>query len=94
MYVTRWGRKEAPLSQFPGWGIEIMMGLYGEQSVRSAIAAEKPSATSAMPATQAADADGRNTSNHEVTPLPHVDPVQNDMDAVSGMFRWLQRRRG
>lgn len=93
MYVTRWGRKEAPLSQFPGWGIEIMMGLYGEQSVRSAIAAEKPSAAPATPAPEAGDAEGRNASNHEVTQPLHVDPVQNDMDAVSGMFRWLQRRR-
>lgn len=78
MYVTRWGRKEAPLSQFPGWGIEIMMGLYGEQSVKSAIEAEKP--VTAAPEVP-------------VEPAPQVDPVQQDLDAVSGMFRWLQRRR-
>jgi hypothetical protein len=83
MYVTRWGRKEAPLSQFPGWGVEIMMGLYGEQSVRSAIEAEKNA--SAGSSRLAAGAD---------LPQPKdVDPVQQDLDAVGGMFRWLQRRR-
>lgn len=81
MYVTRWGRKEAPLSQFPGWGIEIMMGLYGEQSVRSAIEAEKPSATSVAPMPD------------EAKPESQVDPVYQDMDAVNSLFRWLQRRR-
>ncbi|MCZ4548465.1 hypothetical protein [Gordonia rubripertincta] len=81
MYVTRWGRKEAPLSQFPGWGIEIMMGLYGEQSVKSAIEAEKP--VTAAP----------EVPEVPVEPAPQVDPVQQDLDAVSGMFRWLQRRR-
>ncbi len=89
MNVTRWGRKEAPLSQFPGWGIEIMMGLYGEQSVRSAMDAEKPSAASAQPMRDAGIATGRDSA----TPVPHVDPVQQDMDAVSGLFRWLQRHR-
>lgn len=81
MYVTRWGRKEAPLSQFPGWGIEIMMGLYGEQSVRSAIEAEKPSATSAAPMPD------------EAIPAAQRDPVYQDIDAVNSLFRWLQRRR-
>lgn len=88
MYVTRWGRKEAPLSQFPGWGIEIMMGLYGEQSVKSALEAEKPAAA-------APEASARSASaiRHEA-PVSQADPVQQDLDAVSGMFRWLQRRRG
>ncbi len=66
------------MSQFPGWGIEIMMGLYGEQSVKSAIEAEKPT-------TAAPDA--------SMEPVAPADPVQQDLDAVSGMFRWLQRRR-
>lgn len=82
MHVTRWGRKEAPLSQFPGWGVEIMMGLYGEQSVRSAIEAEK-------------NASGGSVRPAPGTDLPQpkdVDPVQRDLDAVGGMFRWLQRR--
>jgi hypothetical protein len=82
MYVTRWGRKEAPLSQFPGWGVEIMMGLYGEQSVRSAIEAEKNAPPPARP-----------TPHMEHPPMQDVDPVQQDLDAVGGMFRWLQRRR-
>jgi hypothetical protein len=82
MYVTRWGRKEAPLSQFPGWGVEIMMGLYGEQAVRSAIEAEKISPTAARPA-----------PSEVLPPVKEVDPVQQDLDAVSGMFRWWQRRR-
>ncbi|ORM36883.1 hypothetical protein BFL43_05865 [Williamsia sp. 1135] len=66
------------MSQFPGWGIEIMMGLYGEQSVKSAIEAEKPAATA---------------PEASVESVPQADPVQQDLDAVSGMFRWLQRRR-
>lgn len=82
MYVTRWGRKEAPLSQFPGWGVEIMMGLYGEQSVRSAIEAEKglstPSAATDEGSDQTVDPAGRT----------------RDDDAAGGRLRWLQRRRG
>jgi hypothetical protein len=83
MYVTRWGRKEAPLSQFPGWGIEIMMGLYGEQSVRSALEAEK----------NVPPASARPMADVDVAPVKEVDPVQQDLDAVGGVFRWLQRRR-
>ncbi|NED59961.1 hypothetical protein G3I15_03360, partial [Streptomyces sp. SID10244] len=27
---------ELPLSEFPAWGLEIMMGLYGPETVQSA----------------------------------------------------------
>lgn len=81
MYVTRWGRKEAPLSQFPGWGVEIMMGLYGEQSVRSAIEAEKGLSTAPVTTDDVPEAGDR-------------DAQTRDGDAVGGKLRWLQRRRG
>ena len=80
MYVTRWGRKEAPLSQFPGWGVEIMMGLYGEQSVRSAIEAEKGLANGQAAADEASDLAGEAHSRSD--------------DAAGDRRRWLQRRRG
>ncbi|WP_018179129.1 hypothetical protein [Jongsikchunia kroppenstedtii] len=41
MQVTRRGRKELALSEFPGWGVEVMMGLYGQQQVLDAIEAER-----------------------------------------------------
>jgi hypothetical protein len=41
MQVTRRGRKELALSEFPGWGVEVMMGLYGEQQVLDALEAER-----------------------------------------------------
>src|SRR3546814_12845399 len=82
MYVTRWGRKEAPLSQFPGWGVEIMMGLYGEQSVRSAIEAEK-------------NASGGSHRPDPGTDRPRpkdVDPGQQDPHAGGGGFPLLHPR--
>lgn len=81
MYVTRWGRKEAPLSQFPGWGVEIMMGLYGEQSVRAAIEAEKGLSTQPVATDEVSDGVGDQGA-----------PTHDD-EAVGGKLRWLQRRR-
>lgn len=41
MQAIRRSRKETALSEFPGWGVEIMMGLYGQQQVLDAIDAER-----------------------------------------------------
>jgi hypothetical protein len=82
MYVTRWGRKEAPLSQLPGWGVEIMMGLYGEQSVRAAIEAEK--GLSSQPA----------AADEELDLAAEPQPQSRRDEGVGERRRWLQRRRG
>ncbi|MGZ8176560.1 hypothetical protein ACXVUM_01405 [Williamsia sp. SKLECPSW1] len=40
MRVTRRKERDIPLSEYPGWAVDIMMGLYGERPVADAIAAE------------------------------------------------------
>lgn len=33
---------EPPLSEFPGWGLDIMMGLYGPETIRAVCDRERP----------------------------------------------------
>ncbi|MFD0924297.1 hypothetical protein [Williamsia deligens] len=40
MRVTRRKEREIPLAEYPGWAVEVMMGLYGEKQVSEAIAAQ------------------------------------------------------
>ncbi|MBE7161849.1 MAG: hypothetical protein INR72_11435 [Williamsia herbipolensis] len=40
MRVTRRKERDIPLAEYPGWAVDVMMGLYGERQVADAIAAE------------------------------------------------------
>jgi hypothetical protein len=40
--VTRRKEQDIPLAEYPGWAVDVMMGLYGERQVTQAIAAEAP----------------------------------------------------
>ncbi|MGJ0120469.1 hypothetical protein ACQ7HM_14805 [Williamsia sp. MIQD14] len=84
MRVTRKKRDERSLAEFPGWGLEIMMGLYGEQQVRDALAAENAgdAARPSDPAV-AAPADAAPGGSTEAT----------EFDAVTSMLARVRRLR-
>ncbi|MEH3155488.1 MAG: hypothetical protein PGN29_09110 [Gordonia paraffinivorans] len=49
MRVTRRKDQDVPLAEYPGWAVDVMMGLYGEKQVAEAIAAEAPPIAPAEP---------------------------------------------
>ncbi|SIS03839.1 hypothetical protein [Williamsia sterculiae] len=79
MHVTRRRRKEKPLSEFPGWGLEIMIGLCGENQIRSVIESERHSPREENPVEQSA--------THP------IDGATADLDAVSGLVGFIGRFR-
>lgn len=49
MRVTRRKERDIPLAEYPGWAVDVMMGLYGEKPVADAIAAEGASVPAPAP---------------------------------------------
>ena len=47
--VTRRKERDIPLAEYPGWAVDVMMGLYGEKPVADAIAAEGASTPAPAP---------------------------------------------
>lgn len=84
MRVTRKKEQDRPLAEFPGWGLEIMMGLYGEEQVKTALSSETATPERHRASTQ--------------TPHPDVVPTSSEaaeFDAVSSVFARVRRiRRG
>ncbi|GGF26417.1 hypothetical protein [Williamsia phyllosphaerae] len=82
MRVTRKKEQDRPLAEFPGWGLEIMMGLYGEEQVKTALSSESATPERHRPPTQAPHVD--------------VDPASSEaaeFDAVSSVFARVRRMR-
>lgn len=52
MRVTRRRGQDIPLGEFPGWAVDVMMGLYGEKQVTAAIAAESTTPHPVEPGTR------------------------------------------
>ncbi len=82
MRVTRKKEQDRPLAEFPGWGLEIMMGLYGEEQVKTALSSES------------VDPERHRPSPHP----PHPDAVPTsseaaEFDAVSSLFARVRRMR-
>lgn len=56
MRVTRRKERDIPLAEYPGWAVDVMMGLYGEKPVADAMAADASTLPPSGPAA-AADLD-------------------------------------
>ncbi|WP_328858486.1 hypothetical protein OG579_06310 [Williamsia herbipolensis] len=85
MRVTRKKRDERPLAEFPGWGLEIMMGLYGEQQVRDALAAECADDAPRQPVSDVA------TAAEHATQVGSTEATE--FEAVTSMLARVRRLR-
>ncbi|MFW0787231.1 hypothetical protein AAFP35_22265 [Gordonia sp. CPCC 206044] len=92
--------RELPLSEFPAWGLEVMMGLYGPETVQKACADERVGALSGSPAVGAlappahssppADRiDDTRTTDSDAT---QVAPIGLQLEAVNELVRYIERR--
>ena len=82
MRVTRKNEQDRPLAEFPGWGLEIMMGLYGEEQVKTALSSETATPERHRPSTH--------------TPQAPIGPTSSEaaeFDAVSSVFARVRRMR-
>ncbi|MGU3293704.1 hypothetical protein [Williamsia sp. M5A3_1d] len=89
MRVTRKKRDERPLAEFPGWGLEIMMGLYGEQQVRDALAAEHVEDLSRQTASETSSATDSAISGS----APIGSTEATEFEAVTSMLARVRRLR-
>ncbi|WP_188588115.1 hypothetical protein [Gordonia jinhuaensis] len=80
MSVTNWRRKDLPLSEFPGWGLEMMMGLYGEQQIVQALESEAKGRRGRKRAARLAAQVAASRS----TPTPHEGTQYEDAQHESG----------
>ncbi len=81
MRVTRKKEQDRPLAEFPGWGLEIMMGLNGEEQVKTALTTEATAATRPRPASEAIGEARPATSEAA------------EFDAVTSLFARVRRMR-
>lgn len=79
MRVTRKKEQDRPLAEFPGWGLEIMMGLYGEEQVKTALTTEGATPERHRSTTPA--------DNHP------IGSEAAEFDAVSSVFARVRRMR-
>ncbi|MGC5256481.1 hypothetical protein ACPXCG_09010 [Gordonia sp. DT218] len=86
---------ELPLAEFPAWGLEIMMGLYGPDTVQNAAQQEQVGADTSGPPP---------SRDHHVAPevvaeasptSPTVQPLSPlvlQLEAVNELVRYVERR--
>ncbi|GAA1461572.1 hypothetical protein [Williamsia maris] len=82
MRVTRKKEQDRPLAEFPGWGLEIMMGLYGEEQVKTALSSEPATPERHRPSSQAPSTETQTTGSEAA-----------EFDAVSSVFARVRRMR-
>ncbi|GAA3695303.1 hypothetical protein [Gordonia hankookensis] len=86
---------ELPLSEFPAWGLEIMMGLYGPETVQSAAQQEPAGAAPPSPPPLhdrrvAPEATGEaSPTSPTVAPMS---PLVLQLEAVNELVRYVERR--
>ncbi|WAC56234.1 hypothetical protein [Gordonia sp. SL306] len=84
---------ELPLSEFPAWGLEIMMGLYGPETVQSA--AQQEPAGAALP--EPPPSHDQRVAPEETgeagptSPAP-LSPLVLQLEAVNELVRYVERR--
>ncbi|MYR04883.1 hypothetical protein GTV32_00375 [Gordonia sp. SID5947] len=87
------GRHELPLSEFPAWGLEIMMGLYGPETVQHAAQQDPPSpGVSPRPADDLAELAPEETAPTSPCVQQPLSPLVLQLEAVNELVRYVERR--
>ncbi|GAC66514.1 hypothetical protein [Gordonia soli] len=94
--------REAALHEFPAWGLEIMMGLYGPETIRDACAdgarnAAESAPTDALPGAGPLTPTGGAAPAHQPAgcgprAADPVSPMMIELEAINELARYLERK--
>lgn len=82
---------DPPLSTYPGWALEMMMGLYGPETIKKACEDEVTRGVEIRPDTYAADRQEDRREGSEVVDYPPFTQFDAELEAMNALLRYLGR---